>query len=544
VRNAFTVSQIRAAEEAEFARLEERGLPADTLMQRAAYGLAYAVVDFLGTAYGRRVRLLVGSGNNGGDTLYAGALLSRRGVRVEAALLSPEGAHQRGLAAFLAAGGRVWRPTATPRAVSANARDRIAQDPSARDRIAHDPSARDRIAHDPSARDRIAQDPIAQDRGPHIDVVIDGIVGIGAHGGLRPSTERAVVECLRDCRDAPIIAVDVPSGMEIDSGEVHGAHLAAELTVTFGSYNVAHLVDPAASACGTVELVDIGLTMSDPVAESLQQSDVVRLLPRAQPSGHKYTRGVVGLRTGSATYPGAAVLSAAGASCGVAGMVRYAGSAAAAVQAAHPEVVVGAGKVQAWVVGSGGGSEARAALESCLADTDFLNPQLTNSSCPLVIDADALMPFVELVDSGSPLPAGVVVTPHAGELARMLGVPRAEVEARQLHFTRQAADRFGVVVLLKGRRSLVAEPGSARVLVNATGVPWLGTAGSGDVLAGLIGALLAAGLRPVMAAAVGAWLHGAAGAVASQGGPITARGIAEALPEVMRQLFLSVGAGD
>jgi NAD(P)H-hydrate repair Nnr-like enzyme with NAD(P)H-hydrate dehydratase domain len=138
-----------------------------------------------------------------------------------------------------------------------------------------------------------------------------------------------------------------------------------------------------------------------------------------------------------------------------------------------------------------------------------------------------------------------VLTPHAGELARMLGVERSEVEARQLEHARAAADRWGAVCLLKGRRSLVASPGGA-VRVTTTGVPWLATAGAGDVLAGLVGALLAAGLPPYDAASVGSWLHGAAATYAAHGtgeaalgpgeGPITALDVARAVPAVVRSL--------
>ncbi|MGL5825390.1 MAG: NAD(P)H-hydrate epimerase, partial [Nocardioides sp.] len=213
MRTAFGVAQIRAAEAAELSRLQKAGLSADTLMQRAAHGLAHAVIDFLGAAYGRRVRLLVGSGDNGGDTLYAGALLSRRGALVEAALVSPGRVHRAGLAAFRAAGGRLWRPDGTRRAAGSA------------------PS------HDP--------------RRP-VDLVLDGVVGIGAHGGLRPATDAAIAQSLRDCPGVPVVAVDVPSGVDVDSGEIHGSYLPADLTVTFGAYKAAHLIDPAALACGAV----------------------------------------------------------------------------------------------------------------------------------------------------------------------------------------------------------------------------------------------------------------------------------------------------
>jgi hydroxyethylthiazole kinase-like uncharacterized protein yjeF len=290
------------------------------------------------------------------------------------------------------------------------------------------------------------------------------------------------------------------------------------MTVTFGTHKVAHLVDPAARACGEVKLVGIGLELPTAGVSSLEPADVSALLPRPASDAHKYTRGVVGVRTGSAQYPGAALLSVAGASCGLAGMVRYDGVAAELVRQRHPEVIAGAGQVQAWVVGSGGGAGAAEALAACLRD-----------AVPLVIDADALQHL-----SGA-LPGPAVLTPHAGELARMLGVERADVEAEQLGHVTRAATSFGATVLLKGRHSLVAEP-DGRVRVTTTGVPWLATAGAGDVLAGLIGALLAAGLTAFDAASVGSWLHGEAATLASRGGPISATEVARAIPWAVRDL--------
>ena len=232
------------------------------------------------------------------------------------------------------------------------------------------------------------------------------------------------------------------------------------------------------------------------------------------PDAQKYTRGVVGVRAGSAAYPGAGVLCVAGAASGLCGMVRYVGGAPDAVLAAHPDVVAGTGQVQAWTVGSGGGVDVATMLAEALGD-----------GVPTVIDADALA----LVDEALTVPA--VLTPHAGELARMTGADRAEIEAAPLRHARAAAERYAAVVLLKGRRTVVARPdGGARV--TTTGVPWLATAGAGDVLAGLIGALLAAGLDPFDAASVGSWLHGAAATLASGGGPLSAVDVARALPAV------------
>ena len=477
MRSAHTVEQVRAAEATLMARL-----PEGALMQRAASGLAHAVLDFLGHAYGRRVLVLAGSGDNGGDALYAGAMLARRGVGVQALLLNPEKAHGGGVCALKAAGG----------VVVADLR-----------------------------------------RTP--DVVLDGIVGIGGRGGLRPDAA-AVVERLRGI---PFIAVDVPSGVHVDTGQVDGPHVKAAVTVTFGTHKIAHLVDPAARACGAVHLVDLGIDLGlgldlgidlgidlpEPAVTALQARDVAALLPVPDPNNHKYTRGVVGVRAGSKEYPGAGVLCVSGAASGLAGMVRYdppTGSgqeAADLVRGKHPEVVVSDGRVQAWVVGSGGGADAEQALKSSLED-----------GVPVVVDADGLAHVT------GPLGVPALLTPHAGELARMLDVERAEVDADQLHCVREAARRFGSVVLLKGRHTLVATP-DGDVRATTVGVPWLATAGSGDVLAGLCGALLACGLSPFDAGAVGSWVHGAAAAHASRGGPITATDVARAIPDVCRMLL-------
>jgi hydroxyethylthiazole kinase-like uncharacterized protein yjeF len=457
MRSAHTVGQVRAAEATLLAQV-----PDGALMQRAAAGLAASVVDLLGGAYGRRVLLLVGSGDNGGDALYAGAMLARRGARVEVVAVA-DAVHEAGLAALRAVGGRQVELGA----VSAP------------------------------------------------DVVLDGIVGIGGRPGLR---DRAA-EAVRAVVGVPMVAVDVPSGVDVDTGRLDGDHVRADLTVTFGTHQVCHLVEPAASACGVVQLVDIGLDLPDAAVTALQQDDVAALLPRPGEDAQKYTRGVVGVRAGSQRYPGAGVMSASGAACGLAGMVRYAGGAPEAVLAAHPEVVVGEGRVQAWVVGSGGDDQAADWLAAAVGD-----------DVPLVVDADALQHLT------APVGRPALLTPHAGELAAMLGIDRTEVEADQLACVRRAAREYAATVLLKGHHTLVAEP-DGRVRVSTTGTPWLAVAGAGDVLGGLCGALLAAGLSTYDAGSVGAWLHGAAATYASQGGPISAPSVALALPPVMASLL-------
>ena len=462
MRAAHGVEQVRAAEKA----LMER-VPEGTLMQRAAYGLATVVADLLrgddgAGVYGARVLLLVGAGNNGGDALYAGAQLARRGAHVEAVLLS-EQVHAAGLAELRARGGRV----------------------------------------------------VELDEAQQPDVVVDGIVGIGGKPGLRPQAEAAVTRFPA----AAVVAVDVPSGVDVDTGAVDGPHVRADVTVTFGTHKGCLLLDPAAESAGVVALVDIGLDLPEPLVTALQAVDVAALLPVPAAFDHKYTRGVVGVAAGSAAYPGAAVLCTSGASSGLAGMVRYVGEAADAVRARHPGVVVGEGRVQAWVVGSGGDDQAEQGLARALAD-----------DVPVVVDADGL----RHLEAGTG--RDLVLTPHAGELAALLGVDRADVEARQLEHARLAASRYDAVVLLKGRHSLTVTP-DGRARVTTSGLPWLAVAGAGDVLAGVIGSLLAAGLSGFDAASVGSWLHGAAATMAGNGGPVTPEGVADAVPAVVQRLL-------
>ncbi|MFB6423531.1 NAD(P)H-hydrate dehydratase [Streptomyces microflavus] len=481
MRRAYSVETVRAAEAALMKRV-----PEGALMQRAAAGLAAACGDLLrrtGRVYGSRVLLLVGSGDNGGDALYAGARLARRGAAVRALLLSPDRAHAGGLAAFLAAGGQVAEG--------------------------------------------------ADGLGP-LDLVVDGITGIGGRGGLREDAVALLRAVTRDRDRTPVIAVDLPSGVEADSGEVHGEAVRADATVTFGTYKPGHLIDPAAEHAGALRLVDIGLgpeLPEPPDLEALQYADVAALLPVPGGEGDKYSRGVVGVVAGSERYPGAAVLAVAGALRGGAGAVRYVGPGADAVIARFPEALVHAGppskagRVQAWVVGPGLGDGRWS--EEAVAD-------VLGADVPVLVDADGL----RLLDAETvrTRTAATVLTPHAGEAAALLGVAREEVEAGRLAAVRELAARYRATVLLKGSTTLVAEARDTPVRVNPTGTAWLATAGSGDVLSGLTGSLLAAGLAPRDAASVGAYLHGLAARHGSGGAPVSAQDVADSIPAAWRDV--------
>lgn len=476
MRAAHTVEQVRVAEQALAAML-----PPGTLMRRAAAGLAAACCDVLAAVYGAEVVILAGSGDNGGDALIAGALLSRRGARVTVVPVGDR-LHQAGLTALRRAGGRIDADAPVQRA----------------------------------------------------SLVLDGIVGIGGRGGLRPAATGLVARVAAS--GVRVVAVDLPSGVDADTGEVAGAAVRADVTVTFGTLKPGLLIDPGAALAGAVSLVDIGLTphLPGPAVTALQGTDVTALAGPPPRQADKYRRGVVGVATGSATYPGAAVLCVGGALAAGAGMVRFVGPPGAAdqVRAAWPEAVVSvlepghesrvleAGQVQSWVVGPGLGPEGHGLVAHVL-----------DSDVPVVVDAEGIASLA----AATPLTrdAATVLTPHAGELARLLGVDRAEVEACSLAHLHRAVAATGATVLLKGPTTLVGDP-DGRVRTNPTGSPFLATAGSGDTLAGAVGTLLARGLGPLDAASVAAWLHGLSGRLASRGAPIRASELARGWADAVR----------
>jgi len=456
--DGYRVEAIRAAEARAFADIDPF-----VLMQRAAAGLATAILRRLERPYGSRVLLVVGSGNNGGDALFAGVWLAARGVQVSCWRVA-ESVHPAGWAALQDVGGREVDAIA---ALSLLTR---------------------------------------------VDAVVDGVAGIGS----RPGLSQPVALFAQACADleVPVVAVDLPSGLAPEPPFGEAPHFEAELTVTFGGYKLCHLLEPARSACGDIELVDIGLTLSDPEVHRWTPAEVAAAWPVPDASSDKYARGVVGLDTGSAEYPGAAVLGAAGAIYAGAGMVRYLGppQVRPRVLDAFANVVGASGRVQALVIGSGWGDRKDGGVLA----------RAMRTGVPMVIDADGLRHL--------PLPGrpNVVLTPHAGELAFLLGLERAEVAADPLTAVHSAAERTGCTVLLKGATQYVATPGLATVEVAVPGPAWTAQAGSGDVLAGIIGTLLAAELAPATAAVVGASVQ--AMVAAANPGPLPPQDLVRRLP--------------
>lgn len=520
--------------------LLDDGVP---LMRMAASAAAHVTMTLLDdedlAVEDARVALLVGAGDNGGDGLYAGAELANEGAHVTAIAVG-RSLHEEAFGAFVHAGGRV-----------------LVLDPAA-----EIPGCTTGFSAG-EAGERL-QAAVEYVQGSH--VIIDAMTGIGVSGALHGIAgaiasslgfdgelpDRPALPNNEPFSDLPlVVAIDTPSGVGVNDGSLPGPYIPADVTVTFGAMKPCAMVPPASYACGHLTLVDFGFDIDDcaPATEMTDGDFVTDSIRLPQLSDGKYSRGVVGLVTGSARYPGAAVLSSAAAARTNTGMVRYLGPQRAQdmVLSSLPEAVIGKGRVQSWVVGSGvpaGDDEA--------SDSDFqrktIAALLKHYELPQETDldddvdakhADALdMPPI-VVDAGAldllpdKVPAQVVVTPHAGELARMLTrlgkneVGVDEVCSQPLACARKLHELTGATVLLKGAVTMVVGAdgeSNERVILSGRAPAWMSTAGSGDVLAGMLGALLAQqddmlaedpALVPEVVAA-GAYMHGLAGAIASQ----------------------------
>lgn len=510
---AHSVTTVRSAEAAAMAEL-----PDGELMSRAAQGLAEVAAARLDDRDGSTAVALVGGGDNGGDALYAVALLSEAGFAC-AAVLVPEkgrdGVHRGALAEAERQGVDIV--VATGEAAAVDDTD--------------DPTTG---TAGPERTDEIVA-VVAE-----ADLVLDGIVGIGGHPGLRPLAS-ALVDAIDD--DAWVIAVDLASGLD-PAGEVAADDTVwADETVTFGTPKPVHLLPAGEPASGQLTVIDIGVDFSERQAavERLVWDDVAALWPVPGPSDDKYSRGVLGVVAGGESYAGAAVLCVTAALEAGVGMVRYVGTPTPTglVRAAAPEAVIGSGQVQAWVLGPGFDPDAEG--EQAHAQLRVAQEALA-SELPVVVDAGALA----LLDGRRT--AVTLITPHAGEAATLLTrlgsteVSRADVEAGPLEHARELATLSNATVLLKGSTTLVVSPDEKPVRSQADATPWLATAGSGDVLAGVVGALLASGLPAADAASLGALVHGVAGNRVSGGGPVRALALAHGIRPTVAHLLVRAGS--
>lgn len=472
------------------------GTPAEVLMDRAGRAVARAAIEVAGGRYDRRALVVCGKGNNGGDGFVAARRLLQEGVKVTCVLVGDASdlpaAAQHHLRRFRRAGGLV-RPL------------------------------------DPSSLD-----------GRRFDVVIDALLGTGSRGAPQ-GDYAAAIKTINAA--GSVVAVDIPSGVDGATGSIAGEVVDAGVTVAIQRQKLGTALAPGSSVSGKVVVVPIGIQLGDADVHLVESSDVRRVIPQRGAMAHKGSAGSVALLAGSPHMTGAAVLAARAADRSGAGYVRVGTvtSARQVIESRLPEALVSdlgenwggdpwarfedeTQRSDALIVGPGlgDGDAARALVEAAVNAT----------SLPLLLDADGLNVVAKakgLLDGRS---APTVMTPHVGEMARLLGIEAREVLTDTLSAARRAAEKFGSVVLLKGARTVVARP-DGRAVVNPHGSPSLATAGSGDVLSGVIGALLAEGLDPFAAAWAGAAIHGRAGEICADGRGtrgVVAWDVAEALP--------------
>jgi hydroxyethylthiazole kinase-like uncharacterized protein yjeF len=483
------------------------GTPADVLMERAGRAVAQAALDVCGGAYGRRAVVVCGKGNNGGDGFVAARHLARWGMRVSVASVEVV--------------DELRAPAATNAARMGEVGVRVA----------------------PFGRSSLLRE-LAR-----ADVAIDAVFGTGFRGV--PEDEwAAAIETINASR-VPVVAVDIPSGVDGATGAVEGEAVWAAITITFGAAKVGAIMLPGAERAGTVRVVDIGFdadAMSSEVA-LVEPSDVTAALPHRQVDTHKRASGVLVVVAGSRDMTGAPSLIAEAAGRVGAGLVVVAvpASILPAVQAHMVEAVfVPLPETDRGTVAQGALEPVLAALERAHAlavgpgltrdeeTAGFVRALIRASPVPVVLDADGLSAFASRANEIADRKTDAVLTPHQGEFERLTALGAHEVDRDRIGAVQRLAADSGAVTLLKGPRTLVATP-QGQVRINLTGSPVLATAGSGDVLTGVVGGLLARGLEPFDAASVGAFLHGDAGRLAGQtlGEGTMASDVAACLPEAI-----------
>ena len=491
----LTTDSMREAD----ARTIAAGTPGTVLMERAGRAVADAALTMLPER--GRVLVVCGPGNNGGDGFVVARLLAEQGHDAVVALLGRRDA-LRGDAAEMA--GHWDGPTV----------------------------------------------PAADARPADADLVVDALFGAGL--GRPLDGEAAALVRSINASGQPVLAVDVPSGIDGNSGEVRGEAVRATRTVTFAARKPGHLLLPGRVHCGAVEVADIGIPRATLAAVSdrtfVNAPDLWSAsLPRLALSAHKYERGHTLVASGGATRTGAARLAARAALRIGSGLVTLASPPAAlGVNAAHLTAIM--------LRGCDGADDLAAILSDARFNAVVLGPALgihamtrtmvitaVEAKRALVLDADALTSFEGLAGElhGAFAGAPTVLTPHDGEFARLFkDQPQVLEPASKVERTRRAAAHMGAVMVLKGPDTVIADP-DGRAAVNENGTPYLATAGSGDVLSGLIAGLMAQGLPAFEAACAGVWIHAEAGAAFGPG--LIAEDLPEQVPAVLSRLLAPSG---
>jgi ADP-dependent NAD(P)H-hydrate dehydratase / NAD(P)H-hydrate epimerase len=375
------------------------------------------------------------------------------------------------------------------------------------------------------------------------DVVVDALFGTGFSGAPRRPAAQAIE--MINVSGGPVVAVDVPSGIDASTGEIAGDAVRASATVTFHGPKLGLVVAPGRFHAGEVEVADIGLAHDETESAHLLP-EVLELVPRRRPEDNKYSAGSVLVVGGSAGFTGAVCLASEAALRSGAGIVFACVPASVApwvdqrllevvtraceddsdgrlVPEAVETVLEVAARVKVVAIGPGlGRSEGTRQLVQAV---------LERLELPVVVDADALWALAGHLEWAFARERPTVLTPHVGELGRLLGQPSARVGARRLHAVRAGADDTGAVVLLKGADTLVAAPGRG-VLVADLGNAGLATAGTGDVLTGIVAAFLAKGMEPQLAATAGAAAHGLAAGLAAERSGVAGMIASDLLPSL------------
>ncbi|MEA2423115.1 MAG: ADP-dependent NAD(P)H-hydrate dehydratase / NAD(P)H-hydrate epimerase [Thermoleophilaceae bacterium] len=457
--------------------IEEQRVPSLDLMERAGIGLARVVVEV--ALPGKPIRVVVGKGNNGGDGLVVARLLREEGRHVD----------------VLATGD-----------MSELEGDALAN----LERLPGPPP-------EPFDRDRLSGS----------GAIVDAMLGTGFEGEPREPIKAAIEAINSQAAETPIVACDVPSGVNASSGETEGEAVRAQATATFHGSKIGLRVAPGTFHSGEIHTVEIGIPRGAPAPQKagLITRRALDLVPHRPRDGSKFKSGVVVIAGGSRGLTGAPTMVALAAQRTGAGYVQVAVPESAEqalelrlleamtkgvpeqdgmhTEAGAEQVAEMAERAGAVVLGPGiGKGEGPQRFARKLAET---------TGKPLLIDADGLNAHVGALDLLAARAAPTVLTPHAGELARLLDTDSSEIERRRLHHAREAAERTGCVVVLKGDDTIVAQPGGLPAAISPGATPALATAGTGDVLSGIIGALLSKGLAAFDAAAVGVLVHAHAG---------------------------------
>lgn len=499
--------------------IEESGLPGVVLMENAGRGLAELIEEAFGSLEGVRAAIVCGRGNNGGDGFVIGRWLDRWGAEVIFLVLAETDSISGDAATNLKAVQSLDLPVVE----------------------VLDETGLEELA-------RVLEES---------DLIVDALLGTGLNAPVKGRYKEAID--LINSAEAFVASVDIPSGINADTGKAMGAAVVADLTGTFGAAKLGQAVHPGLEHCGGLEVIDISIPDNAPAWEEighfeLEPDDLAEIWPEPGPQAHKGDSGHLLILAGSPGKTGAACLAAAGAMRTGAGLITV-----GCPERTNP--ILEAKLTEAMTLPlaeTGAGFLARAVIrdlaphlegKSALAfgpgigtdpeTLEVLAWLLEKVPVPMVIDADGLNLLALDLDLIKWIADSAVLTPHPGEMARLLGRTSAQVQADRIGAVRELVEKTGQVVVLKGARTVIGSP-EGQIFINPTGNPGLASGGTGDVLTGIIGGLLAQGLPALEAALAGVYVHGLAGDILAdefQGRGFSASQVAEAVPDAVAELY-------